>query len=79
MKKFYYIVGINGREMPNPDDWFSRWDCIHAANEEEAIQLYFEQHKTFLRDQDKELIEVHDLLLEYEPPYDYLIKRNHIS
>ena len=79
MKRLYYMVGVEGREMPNREDWFSHWDCIHASNADEAVKLYFKQHRFALKDVDKELVEVYDVLAEYEAPYDYLINRQKIS
>lgn len=79
MKKFYYMIGVNGRQMPNLEDRFTHLDCIEAEDEKEARDIFIKHHEPFLRDLDKELVEVYDYLVEYEPPYDYLIKRNHIK
>lgn len=79
MKKLYYMVGFDGREMPNREDWFTHWDCIPASSADEAIKAYFKQKRDRFEDIDKELIEVYDVLAEYEAPYDYLINRQKIS
>lgn len=79
MKKLYYMVGVDEREMPNREKWFSHWDCICASDAEEAVKIYFKEHPGTLKDVDKELVEIYDVLAEYEAPYDYLINRQKIS
>jgi hypothetical protein len=79
MKKLYYMVGIKGRDMPNREDWYHYLDCIYASNPDEAVKAYFKQKRNRFEDLDKELIEVYDVLAEYETPYDYLINRRKIS
>lgn len=56
--KYFYIVGIDGRKTPEPNYWYDRWKCIEAENEQEALQLYFEMKKNWLREEEYKLVQV---------------------
>jgi hypothetical protein len=51
----YYIVGLDGRQTPDPQYWYDRWVCIKAASMDDAKEVYRQ--------------DVRQWLAEYEVPY----------
>lgn len=54
----YYIVGIDGRQTPDPRYWFDRWECIQADTEEQAIEKWFEEKALWVRSEEKRYVKV---------------------
>lgn len=54
----YYLVGLDGRQTPDPQYYYDRWQCVKAASHDDAKRKYAQNLQYWLREDERQFVQV---------------------